>query len=318
MIFVFLHKQLHIMNRYVAILLLLMVFVAGCRQKDVEIATNENSLLWRVSGNGLEEPSYLYGTVHILCSEDAVLSENFKKIIRKADEVYFEIDMDDLKEMMSLAGRMKMKGDTTLELLLNESDLEKVKRYVEDNTPMFPFSEIKTFLPIISSTILVEQIIECDEKTGIEEAIMEVAKKHRKGIHGLETPDYQFRLLDSIPYAQQATELVSFVDSASEEGVAEQIMGRVYKAYLEQDLEMVRRMTMEMDSSIIKNADMLLYNRNRNWVIRLKKIMPEGSMVIAVGAAHLPGEKGVINMLKKEGYEVTPLQNELPLKGKKD
>lgn len=306
------------MHRYFALLVMPILFFTGCRQKEDEISTSENSLLWKISGNGLEKPSYLYGTVHILCDDDAVLSDNFKKIIRNTDAVYLEIDMDNLGEMMSLAGEMKMKGDTTLELLLSKSDLEKVKQYIEENSSMLPYSQIRTFLPIISSTILLEEIIDCDEKTGVEEIIMEVAEKYKKAIHGLETADYQFRLLDSIPYASQARELVSFIDSAREEGVAEQIMDRFYKVYLEQDLEQVEILTLAMDSSIIGFGDMLIYNRNRNWVTRLKKLMPANSLVIAVGAGHLPGEKGVINMLRKEGYQVMALKNDLPLKGIKN
>jgi uncharacterized protein YbaP (TraB family) len=52
----------------------------------------------------------------------------------------------------------------------------------------------------------------------------------------------------------------------------------------------------------------LLYNRNRNWVQKLKTIMSEKSVTIAVGAGHLAGEKGVIKLLRKEGYTVKPVK----------
>ena len=55
--------------------------------------TGNNTLLWKISGNGLEKPSYLFGTIHMLCADDAVLSKNMKKIIEDCDEVYFEVDM---------------------------------------------------------------------------------------------------------------------------------------------------------------------------------------------------------------------------------
>jgi len=57
--------------------------------------------------------------------------------------------------------------------------------------------------------------------------------------------------------------------------------------------------------------DILLYNRNRNWIVKLKDLLPRKSMVIAVGAGHLPGENGVINLLRKEGFKVTPVKNEI-------
>lgn len=304
------------MNRYAVILIFLLFVAFACKQKDNEAPAKGNSLLWRVSGNGLEKPSYLYGTVHIICSEDAALSENFKKIIRKADAVYFEVDMDDMTEMMSSIDHMKMRGDTTLELLLSESDFEKVKQYVEDNSSMLPFSELKKFLPILVSTILAEQVMDCEESTGIEELIMKQAKKIKKPIHGMESSAYQFSLMDSIPYAEQAKELVVFVDSAEKEGSLKAEMDKFYDAYLEQNMDKVEKITMEMDCTLIKYADMLLYNRNRNWVVKLKKLMPEKSVVVAVGAGHLPGKNGLIDLLKKEGYEVTALENNFS-KGKK-
>ena len=304
------------MNRYTVILISLIVFVFACKQKEVEVPAQGNSLLWRVSGNGLEKPSYLYGTVHIICSEDAALSENFKKIIRKADEVYFEVDLDNMAEMMSVLDKMKMKGGTTLETLLGQDDFEKVKQYVEDNSSILPFSEMKKYLPILVSTILVEKIMDCDERTGIEEEVMEVAKKNKKQVHGLESSSYQFSLMDSIPYAEQAKELVAFVDSAANEEWLKAEMDKFYDAYLEQDMEKVEKMTMEMDPTLTKYADMLLYNRNRNWVVKLKELMPEKSIVVAVGAGHLPGKNGLIDLLKKEGYDVTPLENNFPKRKK--
>ena len=56
-------------------------------------------------------------------------------------------------------------------------------------------------------------------------------------------------------------------------------------------------------------TDILLYHRNQNWVKKLKTLLPEKSILVAVGAGHLPGEKGVINLLRKEGYKVTPVEN---------
>jgi uncharacterized protein YbaP (TraB family) len=66
---------------------------------------NDNTLLWKISGNGLEKPTYLFGTIHMLCAEDAVLSDNMKKAISACDEVYFEVDLDNLFEMFGAITR---------------------------------------------------------------------------------------------------------------------------------------------------------------------------------------------------------------------
>lgn len=301
------------MNRYVTITISLIVVVFACKQKDVEVSAKGNSLLWKISGNGLEQPSYLYGTVHVLCEEDAGLSENFKKIIRSSDEVYFEIDMDDIGAMLKALGQMKMKKDTTLEELLNKSDFEKVKAYLDENDYDIPFSELKQYLPILTISIFFDEILTCKETTGVEEVILEVAEKSKKIISGLESLEYQLSVLDSIPYTEQAKCLVEFIDNSivNKSRMMRQVE-EMYESYYQQDLNMVDKLTFEADPSMAKFADILLYNRNNNWISKLKEILPGQSLVIAVGAGHLPGEKGMINLLRKEGYEVTALENKLP------
>ena len=83
------------------------------------------------------------------------------------------------------------------------------------------------------------------------------------------------------------------------------------KAYKSQDLEKLEELMMKTDMGIGNFTEVLLYNRNRNWVAKLKDLMPQKSLLVAVGAGHLPGEKGVINLLRKAGYTVTPIENKL-------
>ena len=111
------------MKRISAGLLVSLVALSALAQENNET----NTLLWKISGNGLEKPSYLFGTIHMLCADDAVLSDNMKKAISNCDEVYFEVDLDNLFEMFGAMNKMKMKGDTTLHDLLSEKDYKKVK-----------------------------------------------------------------------------------------------------------------------------------------------------------------------------------------------
>jgi len=96
------------MKKFSAVLLVSLVTLASFAQDE------NNTLLWKISGNGLDKPSYLFGTIHLICAEDAILSDNMKKAISDCDEVYFEVDMDNLFEMIGAINKMKMIGDTTL------------------------------------------------------------------------------------------------------------------------------------------------------------------------------------------------------------
>ncbi len=270
-----------------------------------------NTLLWKISGNGLQKSSYLFGTIHLICAEDAILSDNLKKAIRGCDEVYFEVDMDNLFEMVGAIRKMKMIGDTTLQDLLNETDYKKVKTYFEVKGSMLPFSTLETYKPMLAASTLEQGSMPCDNTAMMEQVIMKEAKEYSKKIKGLETMSYQAGVLDSIPYKLQAEQLVSYIDKANKGEEDDTELKEMFKAYKSQDLKKLEEMLVETDAGMSGFTDILLYHRNQNWVEKLKSLLPEKSLLIAVGAGHLPGEKGVINLLRKEGYKVTPVENKV-------
>ncbi len=270
---------------------------------------DDNTLLWKISGNGLEKPSYLFGTIHMICSDDAGLSYNFKKVIRNCDEVYFEVDMDNLFEIFGALDQMKMQGDTTLRDLLSEKDYQKVKEFFESKESLMPFSMLETFKPMLAASTLEEGSMPCDKTTMMEQVIMKEAKENDKKIKGLETMSYQAGILDSIPYKLQAEQLVSYIDNVGKGEKDDEQLKEMFRAYKEQDLKKLEALMVETDAGMAGFTDIMLYHRNQNWVKKLKTLMQEKSLVIAVGAGHLPGEKGVIHLLRQEGYTVTPMEN---------
>ena len=295
------------MKRISAALLVSLLAVTAFAQKENE----NNTLLWKISGNGLDKPSYLFGTIHMLCADDAVLSPKMKEAIKECDEVYFEVDMDNFFEMLGVMGKMKMKGDTTLKDLLSEKDYQKVKEYFEKKGSLLPFSMLETFKPILAASTLEEGSLPCESTAIMEQVIMKEAKQHDKKIKGLETMAYQAGVLDSIPYRIQAQQLVSFIDNAGKEGKEDKLLEEMFIAYKEQDLKKFEELMVETDAGMAGFTDILLYHRNQNCVRKLKELLPEKSLLIAVGAGHLPGEKGVISLLRKEGYKLEPVKNKV-------
>ena len=295
------------MKRLSAGLLLNLIVLAAVAQSSHE----NNTLLWKISGNGIEKPSYLFGTIHMLCEEDAVLSPAMLKAIRDCDEVYLEVDMDNLFEMFGIMNKMKMKGDTTLRDLLNDADYKKVKDHFEAKGSLLPFSMLETYKPILAASTLEQGALPCENTAMMEQVIMKEAKENNKTIRGLETMSYQAGVLDSIPYKLQAEQLLSYINSANSGGDEDKQMKEMFDAYKKQDLNKLEELMVETEAGMAGFTDMLLYNRNQNWVKKLKTLLTEKSLLIAVGAGHLPGEKGVIKLLRKEGYLVTPVANKM-------
>jgi len=274
---------------------------------------SEKTLLWQISGNGLQKPSYLFGTIHLVCKEDAVLSDSLLSAIQNTEQVYFEVDMDNLFEIFGVIRQMKMKNDTTLADLLSEEDYKKIKQWFENKNSLLPFSMLETYKPLLAASTIMESGMSCEGAVAMEQVILEEAKKYKKRINGLETMAYQMSIFDSIPYKIQAQQLLKFIEDEGKDSDASKEYEELQQAYKEQDLDKLDEQMRRNDLGIARFEEILLHNRNRNWVNKLKAILPEKSILIAVGAGHLPGQQGIITLLRKEGFTVKPIMN----KGKK-
>ena len=273
----------------------------------------EKSLLWQISGNGLTKPSYLYGTIHMICKDDASLGDSLISAIQRSDRVYFEVDMDNLMEMLSAFKDFKMRNDTTLADLLSKEDYEKVKEYMGRKSGLLPFSQLETYKPMLASSLLMESGIGCEESVAMEQLILEEAKKNKKRVDGLETMSYQASIFDSIPYKLQAEQLLKYVNDSGSKSEADKQFEEMIEAYKAQDIEKLGEYIKDDDGGMSNYEDILIYNRNRNWVEKLKNLMPDKSLTIAVGAGHLAGEKGLIKLLRKAGYTVRPVKYKMKM-----
>lgn len=264
---------------------------------------NDNSLLWEVSGKGIK-PAYIFGTFHLMCREDIKIGNNLKDIITKSDEVYFELDMDDMGAMLGAMLFMKMKNDTALSDLYTPEEYNKVEIYFRDSLQM-PISLLKGMKPLLLQALLYPKMMTCKTMSGMEEALVQEAKKNKKEIKGLETVAYQASIFDSIPYKEQANALLKVIDSMQQNRDMFDSMLTIYKSQNLTSLEALNNSEFESGNS----REILLDNRNKNWVKQLKGLMKEKRLFVAVGAGHLTGRSGLIELLRKEGYVVKPVVN---------
>jgi hypothetical protein len=232
-------------------------------------------------------------------------------VIEKVNEVYFEIDLDNMGLMMTALRHMSMRNDTLLSDLLPEEDLKELETYFSGKMPL-PFGVLKRVKPMLLAGMLSEQMLPCKAGSGTEMLISEVAAERKIPTKGLETPEYQFGLFDSIPYAYQAQELLKAVREGDKEPKDDGVTTKMLTAFQAQDLEELAKLTAGESSGISEYLDLLVYNRNKNWVEQFSKIAPEGSFLFAVGAGHLPGDNGVLKLLEKKGFSVRPLINKKP------
>jgi uncharacterized protein YbaP (TraB family) len=281
----------------------LLIFFYSCHaQSDSSkllLNKDDNSLLWQVSGKGLKHPSYLFGTFHLMCKNDIHFSNQLTTAVNRADKVYMEIDMDDPATILGGMMLMTMKDGKTLQQLYSDADYKKIRQYFTDS--------LKTPLSFILEALLYPKMMPCKLISGVEEELMKVAKTQKKEIKGLETMEFQAGVFDSIPYEEQAKELLQSIDSMASNKKSFNTMMQVYK---NQQINEIENLFSKSESGMENHQDLLLNNRNKNWVGQLKSIMKTNPVFVAVGAGHLVGKQGLIALLRKEGYVVQPLLNQ--------
>src|SRR5688572_4348082 len=153
---------------------------AACSQPPktgvTSVETN-NTLLWKISGNGLSKPSYLFGTMHMICADDIGVSDSLKAAIKRADRVYLELDMNDMSQIFGALNKLTMRDDTTLADVLSPEDYKKVKTYFETNVSLLPFSLLEKLKPMLVETLLMEQTAACENMIVMEKLVTDEAKK---------------------------------------------------------------------------------------------------------------------------------------------
>jgi len=315
----------------------LLLIISACSPKTSEKVVNksisfvptEKSLLWKIEGNDLTTPSYLYGTIHMIDKKDFFLTDSTVAVFDRMEQVVFEINMEDMSDMsamMGMIGKIMMEDGTTLRDLLSKEDYKLVSDHFSDlGLPMMMLERIKPmFLSAMSGgdfdfTSPSPGGGMGDDIKSYEMEFMEMATAEEKMMGGLETIEYQMSVFDSIPYTDQAAMLITSIRGGEVEGEDE--LSKMTEIYKQQDIAGMQQMFKSDINGIGKYEDIFLKNRNKNWIPIMTQMAKEHPTFFAVGAGHLGGEYGVITLLRKAGYEVSPVMSrplkKLPKKRKK-
>lgn len=259
----------------------------------------ENSLLWKISGNGLEKPSYIFGTIHITC--DATLSKTVKSALDETGQVVLELDMDDPSMQAKMMGGIYMKGGKKISELVSEEDFIIIDELVTKEVGA-PLKMLETMKPYMVYASLYPKMINCPMQS-YEAELMKVAKNQGEEVLGLETVEEQLQIFDDISYEDQVSDLLRTAKDNMAYDKANFIkMLSIYKS--EDITAMLEMMNDENNSTVAKHQDKLLNNRNKKWISRITEYANEKPTFFGVGAGHLAGKNGVITLLKIAGFTV--------------
>ncbi|RPI18243.1 MAG: TraB/GumN family protein [Ignavibacteriae bacterium] len=269
-----------------------------------------SSLLSRITSSDMKDTSYLFGTHHLVKSSFLDSSFVIRNILQNIDEVITEVGNDPIDtpkvKKMKMTDRIYTFNDPSEEAIVDSCVKRILGKELSDFYYLKPIVVYIT-LDINSSASSKENFKEIS-KTGnsTDDYFVTNGKKLKKIIYGLETPQEQLSiLLDSIPFREQISMLVALCQSLNSEKPGD--VNEIDSCYQRLDLECLGAYTGENDSERL-GAEILVDRRNVNWVQKIIYTITNRSAIIAVGALHLPGKMGLINLLREAGYTVEPVK----------
>lgn len=264
--------------------------------------TLENSLLWKISGNGLEHPSYLFGTIHVICPEDFKMDERILSALQSSKKIVLELNMSDPMLVQEMQ-QNSMNAD--FYNIQNEFDPEAqaaLDAFLSDNYGM-GLAQMGIMKPFILSTMVLMKQLPCETPDSYELFFTSKSQEWKIPMEGLESAAYQISIFDRIPMERQVADLAKMILTDATE---KEFQGMI-EAYLAEDLNKLQEM-IQADGLTGEYGEILLNERNRNWTPKIEEFIKAETTFIAVGAGHLPSDQGVIQLLRNAGYTVEPVR----------
>jgi hypothetical protein len=262
-----------------------------------------NALLWEISGNGLTQPSYLFGTIHMICKDDFVLTDIVKEKFNSSAQVYLELDMDDPKMQVTMMQLMQLPGKETLQEKMGATNFSRLDSFVKKEMKM-NLTAFARFKPLMLMSLIAQRSVGCQAIESYENTFVKMSRDQKKELLGLERVEDQVAVFDAIPDSIEIESIMKMVNDF-EKGKRE--FKRMSDIYLSQDLDSLYQL-MADSPEMMGSLDLLLNRRNRNWIPIMDAAMKKSPTFFAVGAGHLGGSQGVLELMRKQGYRVKALR----------
>lgn len=273
-------------------------------------------LLWKVeSPSGNVGPSYIVGTYHFAPGTMTDSIAGLRQALAETEQMYGEMEISATMSPEAIQTSMKammLPQGTTLSSLFDETTRQQLDAKLKEYLGVGLYnSGFDAWQPIAIATELVNRIAmkKHPENTGsgmFDFYLQMEAKALGKPVYGLETLEQQLDIMLGMPLSRQKEQLEGLLLHEKE---IEEMIQSIITAYFHQDLQAMFEASMKKSGnkydSTSEEDEKQLYNRNEDWAEKLTPIFQQKPTLVAVGAAHLPGERGLLELLCKAGFKVT-------------
>lgn len=261
----------------------------------------QNTLLYSIKSKGTKT-SYIFGTVHMIADTAYYFPAKLDKLLGKSDVLVLEID--NISDQAKAKQLLLLDSGTVFDIF-TQVQADSVVAWGSKLLGMKPDLFRKSFgqmKPFVLMQIGIQAQMNARSRS-YEMELMSKARENRLPVKGLESMEYQFGLFENIPDSSLVNMIMEGIRHPED---ADEMQRDLTRLYMNKDTEGLAQL-IESSEGIHGTAETLLYQRNSNWIPVMTNFMQNESCFFAVGAGHLGGEKGVLQLLKNAGYTITPV-----------
>lgn len=274
-------------------------------------------LLWKISGNGLKKPSYIFGTHHLAPYSIIDSIKGIRPAFEEAEQIIGEVNLSEMRSpatMQTMQQKMTMNNDTTIESLFTTDEYVMINKYVKENMNVDLHQIPKVKPAFITNNIVVlmymKNIPNYNPQEQLDSYFQTQAEVKGKEIQALETIEFQLNLLFNTTTVERQAELLACTLSNPEKTIEDAC--KLTQAYMKQDIQAVYNMALKKEGTpcdlMPGELESIADNRNIAWMEKLPALIKDKASFIVVGALHLPGDKGLVKLFRKAGYTVKPIK----------
>lgn len=280
-------------------------------------------VLYKISGNGLQKDSYVIGTVHVIRASFIDSIPGVNRVLNEVDQVCGELDMRHLTNqdtLLAVAKMMMLPPDSVATQIMTEEEFDKLCRIVNENYDIDlknpQYAMLLQFYPImvmvsipqLSESLKLQKAMAEGKEIETPEQIMDMGIQQRaqglnKTVLGLESYSFQIKLLTLLFEMPLHEQYLKMIESFEKKGESEKTMNGLLAAYKTFKLEKLK-VYLQATDGFENITNRVFDSRNEDWAKKMPAIMSEKSTLFAVGAGHLIGDKGILQLLKNQGYKV--------------
>jgi uncharacterized protein len=288
------------------VILLVFLTLTLANSSHAQKPAPKSALLYEITGPDIKESSYLFGTIHIICSKDMFPADRFDTYFNKTKQLYLEFDMDDPAVLQNAVGGSMLTDGKGVKNMVTAEEFSKIDAVFKDYLGI-SFDYLQGFKPMAASALLMTspKVVGCPRPVMYDNQLAQRAGERKMPVLGLETAAEQIAVFDSVPLEKQVKDLVK---TASDPAKDMKEFQSLYRTYLAQDSDALYDVAADGMRLSGYSQEKMLDMRNANWIPIIEREVRNVPTFFAVGAGHLGGKNGVVALLRAKGLTLRPIK----------